>query len=236
MPDYRQFIVTALLGLAAAPLLAGDAVTRTADIVSTARDFVLSRLPQHDDGLSVHVDPPDPRLRLGVCERALEAFAPPGYRPVLGRQVVGVRCTGARPWKLYVTATSDRIVPVVVARRRLNRGDVIRESDVELTRLAVGRFRQGYLTRLEAAVGRVVRQGVDPGELIAPGRIDRQRVVSRGQRVTLETATAGIRIRMGGVAQSAGGVGDRIEVRNVSSGRLVEGVVLSAERVAVTLN
>ncbi len=235
MPHCRHCIVIVLSGLTA-PVFAGDAVTPTAAIADTAREFVLSRLPRHDDELSVHIDPPDPRLRLGVCEQALEAFAPPGYRPVLGRQVIGVRCAGARPWKLYVTATSDRVVPVVVARRRLNRGDVISAADVELTRLAVGRFRRGYLTRLEAAVGRVVRQGLDPGELVAPSRIDRQRVVSRGQRVTLETGATGIRIRMGGVAQSAGGVGDRIEVRNVSSGRVVEGVVLSAERVSVTLN
>ena len=58
-------------------------------------------------------------------------------------------------------------------------------------------------------------------------------MVRRGDRVGIEVQTAAVTIRMNGEALADGGVGQRIPVRNVSSGKRLEAIVRSAGTVEV---
>jgi flagella basal body P-ring formation protein FlgA len=74
------------------------------------------------------------------------------------------------------------------------------------------------------------------GTPITHNLVDAERIVRRGQKVTLVVDDGGMEIRMAGRALSDGALDQRIRVENVSSRRVVEGVVRSAEVVEIRLN
>lgn len=177
----------------------------------------------------------DRRLHLKNCSGSLEAFAPPGSR---GRSsmTVGVRCKGATPWKVYVPVRSTRTGLVLVSRHALTRGHKLTTDDVTLAEQDLDRLHYGYLNDPARLVGQELRRSIAPGAVITPPMLAQSRTVRRGQTVTLFADQAGIEIKMRGKALMDGALQHRIRVENLSSGRIVEGIVRSPERVEILLN
>jgi flagellar basal body P-ring formation protein FlgA len=71
--------------------------------------------------------------------------------------------------------------------------------------------------------------------VLTPNDAQPQRLVRRGETVTVVSRSGGIEVRAGGTALTDGARGERIRVRNDSSRRIVEGVVTAAGRIEVTL-
>ncbi len=175
---------------------------------------------------TINVAAPDPRLRLPPCASPLEAFAPPGQRGV-GTTSVGVRCAGPTPWTVYVQATVALLEQVLVTTHPITRGATLGTSDVQLDVQDVSRLSQGYLTDLKEVDGMIARRSIPAGTVLNLGLVQAPKVVRRGETVILLARASGMEIRMEGRAMSDGAIGDVIRVRNVSSGRVVEGTVVS---------
>ena len=63
----------------------------------------------------------DSRLKLAACDQPLATYdSPNGLNG--GRGVVGVRCNGSKPWKIYVPVRIALMESVVVSRRAIVRG------------------------------------------------------------------------------------------------------------------
>lgn len=187
-----------------------------------------SRPPQ------VSAGPLDPRLRLNACDEGLEAFAPPGQRSV-GTTTVGVRCTTPVPWTVYVQATVAIIHPVLVVRRPLPRGTVLNAADVDRVERDVARLAMGYMVDIKEIDGMVLRRSVPAGAVLHPGLVQPPISIRRGERVTILGQVGGIEVRMEGQALMDGARGKVIRVRNLSSGRDIEGVVVGPGIIQVRL-
>ena len=148
---------------------------------------------------------------------------------------VGVRCRGPRPWKLYVPVRLSVTAPIFVAARYLSAGTEITRADLRIADADVTRER-GVLRADEPVEGMVLRRDLAAGEPLRGNLLDAPTLVRRGQRVTLLASGGPIRIRMGGTAMGDGRRGERIRVRNTSSGRIVEGIVRSSDQVEIGLN
>lgn len=176
----------------------------------------------------------DPRLRLAACEAPLEAFTPPGQR-TMGATTVGVRCGAPVSWTVYVQATVALIRPVLVARRPLPRGTVLTGADVQVVEQDVSRLTLGYLADLKDIDGMILRRSVTAGTVLHPALVQHPVSIRRGERVTILGQVAGIEVRMEGQAMADGAKGELIRVRNLSSGRDVEGVVVAPGLVQVRM-
>ncbi|MGM0676987.1 flagellar basal body P-ring formation chaperone FlgA [Ectothiorhodospira marina] len=219
------------------PTTLASEVEPHANILETARDFLTEQARQHHgDALEVRVVPGrlDPRLRLRACGAPLEADLPPGGRMV-GNTTVGVRCPGPSPWNLYVPMQVNVSGEVVVLDRSLPRGAVLSSTDIRLERKALDGLHSGYLVDPERANHMVLRRALRGGTVLTPHMVEPQRLVHRGERVTLLSENAAISVRMAGEAMADGAYGDRVRVRNLSSRRVVEGRVLSAGVVGVNM-
>jgi len=232
-PARRALAGAALLGAAAAvaapPVQDLDAV-RAAARAHVARLYAAEGEVRHE----IRVEALDPRLRLRACDRPLETFDPPGARRH-GNTTVGVRCPGRTRWTVYVPVRVALIRPVVVTRHPIPRGQVLRATDLRLAERDTATLPMGYLTRVEAAIGRRARRPLPAGAVVAPGHLDRAPVVRRGQRVILLAARRGLEVRVAGEALADAARGERVRVRNLRSRRIVEGVVVAAGVVQVTL-
>ncbi len=213
----------------------GEELERHERILEAARNHALSLAHRaHGQPVEVTTGRLDRRLRLARCDRPLEAFSPPGSRD-LGNTTVGVRCNGSRPWSLYVPVTIEVYAEVVVAAVPLSRGESLDPGEVKVARYNLARLPQGYFRSLDEVLGMRLRRNLAAGQALVPAMLEAPRIVQRGQRVTMLAQGNGLEVRMPGEALSHGARGDRIRVRNLSSRRIVEGVVMDSGLVRVDL-
>ncbi len=229
------FLSIVRAGLLLAALLA-SAVTGAAQdlevLRETARRFLLAQQADRAAAVAVEVRAFDPRLALPACASPPEAFLPAGGRSA-GNTTVGLRCAGPSPWKVFTGATVRVEKPVVVAARNLRRGEVLGAADLRLARVDTARLAGGFETEPQRVAGMRLQQPLPAGAVVAPGALAEPIAVERGERVTLVSIRGGMVVSMEGVAQTSARTGERVRVRNLGSGKEVEGRIDANRRVIV---
>ena len=230
----RRWLVAVLALLSGHALAADTAWHPTADIAATAESYLQQRVGNTADRTTAQAAALDPRHRLARCDRPLEAFLRPGAR-ISARTVVGVRCTGSKPWKLYVPVNVVVTREVLIAKRTLPRGHLLTAADFTVESRDVSRLLSGYVSDPDALVGQKLKTQLIAGRLLTPSMLEADAAVRRGQTVTIIATSGGIAVRMSGKALMDGALNQRIRVQNLNSGRVVEGIVRSREHVEVLL-
>jgi len=215
----------ALLFALVSPALAGEAASPLDDAAERAIALVRA-LPDADGArLEVEALPFDARTNVTACggEIASELV---GKKLTGARATVRVRCMDpANPWSVAVALRVALYRPVLVAKRALVRGDVVDGDTTELAERDVMQLGYGHLDDPARYAGSRVLRPVAGGAAIAPTAVAAPLLVERGATVTLLARGNAIDVRAAGVAVEDGAVGMRVRVRNVSSGRMVDGVV-----------
>lgn len=218
--------------LAGANAVAAEAVQSPESIQQAARLYLEAQFKDSAERPTITVVAPDQRLRLAQCESPLEAFSPPGQRGV-GATSVGVRCPGPTTWTLYVQATVALYRQVLVTTRPLMRGQPLSGDAVRLEARDVTRLTQGYLTDIKSIDGMLAKRSIPADTVLGPALVQAPIAIRRGEKVVLLAQGGGVEVRMEGRALADAAVGEPVRVRNLSSGRVVEGVVVSPGVVGV---
>lgn len=190
-----------------------------AEIHATVETFVRAQTLTLPGQVTIKAGEIDRRIALPACPK-LEAFLPPGGK-LLGNGSVGVRCTGAKPWTLYVPVHVKVITSMLIASRPLQQGQVLRAEDLasqsgELTHA-------GILTDPAQAIGKVLKFGIGAGQTLKQNMLRAPYAVTQGQTVQLQAEGPGFRINSEGKALNNAAEGQRVHVR-ASSGQVVSGV------------
>jgi flagellar basal body P-ring formation protein FlgA len=202
-------------------------------IQQAAEKFVRSQLPDGKAKHYVSAASLDSRLRLAQCNVPLESFS--HTSDIAARVTVGVRCTSAAPWTIYVPVTIEVEVPVLVLRRALARRARVALADVEPQVRRLPGSASSFITDIASLQGHRLKRALPAGTAITVDALTPDILVRRGQQVTLIAAVGGIEIRARGNALTEGGAYERVRVQNVTSLKVVEGVVESDGVVRVGL-
>ena len=238
---FRRAYLRSVVGVLFASLLAGPAFAQVDDSIQSldaireaAQAFVIQRVPkQGPNSVTVNVGNLDPRLRLAPCPDPLKVSLPSGAT-FRDRMTVSVSCASASSWTVYVPINIETQSPVLVLRKAVNRGTRLNAEDVEIqTRLVQGTG-DGYLTDLAELDGRTVKRPLGAGAALTVDAMVPDLVVKRGQQVTLLASVGGLEVRAAGVAMSDAPSAGRVKVQNISSSRIVEGVVESSDVIRIT--
>ena len=204
-------------------------------IQKTVEAFLKKQLEGHDSGdFEIHVSRLDPRLSLVSCETPLAASMAPGAK-LSGKTTVAVQCNSPKPWKVFVPANLVVYENVLAAARTIVRGEMLNADDLTLVKKQMRSTTQGYFRSVEQAVGFVAKRSIAGGRVLTAQMVQAPRLVQRGQEVILLATTPLLEVRMKGKALADGGKGDVIQVRNVSTNRVVEGVVSGVGVVKVNM-
>lgn len=220
------------------PLLAPTAVVAQAHeshdtIRAVAREHALAQVDKLPGEVEVTAGKLDRRLRLAACEVPLSAYdSPNGLKP--GRNVVGVRCEGEKPWKLYVTINIATTESVVVAARPIGRGHMITAADVRTEMRDTSRLHKAFFTDSAATTGLRAKRSIAAGRILEASQLERRRLVKRGSTVQILASEGTLRVAMKGEALADGAQGERIRVRNLSSGRQITGEVVGSGVIRVS--
>lgn len=194
----------------------------------------VERWPAEETRYIIHLDPPDERLRLVECGENLTLSNPPqGIAP--GRIAVRVSCAGVQPWNIYMTGRIQALRQVLVTTRPMGRGEVIGQPDIMLIEQELDKLRRGYFTEPADVIGMVVKRPIPVNRVVETRAIAMPRLIRRGEAVQIVAENDSVRVQMEGVALSDGALGDRIQVRNRRSGRVVSAVVHGTGQVNVPL-
>ena len=204
------------------------------EIAAAAEDYLRGQLGASAKRTTVEASALDPRHLLAYCSKSIEPFLRRGTK-ITARTIVGVRCTGQKPWKIYVPVNVIVTDTVFVAARTLPRGHLLTADDLVQEQRDVTRLVSGYISRQEQLVGQRLKSQLLAGRILTPRLLQADVAIRRGQTVTLIVRSGDISIQMGGKALMDGAVSQRIRVENTNSGRVVEGVVRSREHVEVLL-
>ena len=201
-------LTTALIGgLTACAVMAADFQP-----VDTIKAAALGALPVGADADATL----DPALRLPRCGAALVAR-------VQGSNSVEVGCPDG--WRLFVPVRVRRSQAVLVLSRGIAPGETITaDAFVPETRDA-SRIVGAAVADPAQAVGRVARRTWSAGAVLSATDLVAQRLIRRGDNVALVSRRGGVEVRVVGKALGDAGESERVTVENLSSRRVVQGVV-----------
>lgn len=213
-------------------LAASDNAPGTVQIqVSQAMEAFLDAQGGGNDHLTLRAGRLDPRLRLGVCDQALEINEGRPLNLNRGRQTVKVSCHGNSPWRIYVPVELTRRQQAVVAARPLATGDVLALEDLDLATVDANRARRQYYTDPAELVGMMATQPLQSGQLVTANNLGINAVVERGDLVSIQVGHGGFVVGSTGEVQGRAGVGQRVKVKNTGSGKVIESVVIDSRTV-----
>ncbi len=196
-------------------------------IEQAVRDYVEAELDKLANSNSeVTLGRLNNRLKLSQCTEPLEIFSLSRFNPA-GRNNIGVRCHAPRFWKVFIPVTIKFYSTVVVATSPLSRGTTITSNDVTLDRRQIANHLGGYFTTLSDVIGREVRQPIRLGSIIQQNATDAEKIVKKGQPVTLRSGSSRFKVITSGKALNNGILGDIIRVQNSKSERIVEGTIVA---------
>ncbi len=235
--DACRVVLSAAIALLSLGASATAATTKlewqpTKSIAAAAEQHLRDRIGPAARRTTVQAGALDSRHRLALCSQPLETYLRRGTK-IAARTIVGVRCSGVKPWKVYVPVNVVVTDTVLVARRTLPRGHLLVEEDLIAEQRDVSRLVSGYISDVSALLGQRLKTQLLAGRMLTPAMLQADIAVNRGQAVTLMIESGGINIQMSGKALMDGAINQRIKVENTRSGRVVEGIVRSREHVEV---
>ena len=217
------------------PAQADTAIHPPADILATAQTFLeQATRDQHSGRIDISVGRLDPRLRLTRCTQPLQASQPSGAR-LTGHTSVVVSCPDTATWKIYVTAEIEVYGTALITTRSLARGASLAPTDVQSVETKLTNLGHGHLQSTDEIEGMATLRTLPSGTVLTPSMLKAPRLIRRGDRVMLVSGQGPIKVEMLGEAVNDGARGDRVRVRALNSQRIVEGWVVSASVVKVTL-
>ncbi|MBF0264504.1 MAG: flagellar basal body P-ring formation protein FlgA [Gammaproteobacteria bacterium] len=171
------------------------------------------------------------KFKFPKCSLHLEAFTTGSFR-ANNHFAVGVRCASPQ-WKIYVPIKADLYTEVIVANNTILKGDVIEVDDLDKK---IKPYKGSYLrniSTLKDIVGKIAKRNISTGNMIRPSQLKTNYLVKKKQQVMIIAQTKLFQVQMKGIALNNGHKNDIIKVRNSSSNKIVEAVIIKPGKVRV---
>jgi flagella basal body P-ring formation protein FlgA len=234
-------------GLMSAALLLGlpvkSSVAATADpsqeqafqshdtIHELVRELLKQKVDQKLHEPEIQLKKINPRVQLPACETPLEVHDRNPQR-ITGRVTVGVKCL-MPAWQIFVSATLEGKLPVVLTTQGILKEAVIKESDVKLSYLPYKQVPSDSLIQTETAIGMRTKKAIGPNEPLNVRDLQPPYWVFSKQSVTLITKIGDIEVKTRGTVLEDGVEGQQVTVENASSKKTVKGIVIAPNTVLV---
>lgn len=173
----------------------------------------------------ISVFPLDSQLRLPECAEPLEAFKADDLIKA-GRTSIGVRCNAGKKWSIFVSAVIKAYETVIVLSRPVQRGEIITRQHLAIEKRDVSRLRGDFVTQAEQVENKQAAHSAPAGAVLGSRSFVEPRLIKRGDKIIISSMRPTFNIRMNGVAMMDGTKGQVIRVKNESSGRIINAMVI----------
>lgn len=170
----------------------------------------------------------DSRIHATDCPTPLSASLP-GKLNTSGNTSVLVECVPDN-WKVYVPVKSELMMPLVTSITSLSKGHTISNNDVTLTLVTSRVYRRGGYVNINDLVGSRIKRSVRAGDVVEKNDIC---MVCRNDSVIIKAVKGELSIITKGTALGDGALGDKVNVKNDKSKRIVSGIVTNVGVISI---
>ncbi len=131
-----------------------------------------------------------------------------------------LKIDGKTTKNITVRGKLEAMTKVAVAAVPLRRGDIIAPHQVTLVKKDLNRLTQPYFSE-QQLVGLQVKQTINKGKVIEKRHVRPAPVIKKGDLVKIFATKGTMQISTTGIARTEGRIGERIQVKNINSAKMV---------------
>ena len=197
------------------------------------RQYVFERVPWKRENVDIRLVPFQPVI-VPSGELTFRVLKPnQSLAPGLHSFLVAADVAGREEARVWVKTEIKVFDEVVITSVPLAHQEIVGAKDVFVARRDISSLSSKPFTRVDDVVGRQIVRAVEANEVLTQKSLERPTLIKRGSTITLVYETGSLRVETPGTAEEGGKMGDFIQVKNASSGKVLRGVVLDARIVRV---
>jgi len=153
----------------------------------------------------------------------------------LGSIPLQVLCyvNGQLEQRVWVNTKVEAMIDVVVNKRALGRYQPITDEDLDLQSMDLANLASDVILDPEAVIGKRTVRAIPADTVLRTDLVELPPLVRRGDIVTLVAESESLKVTTLGEVRKAGRLGERVQVVNVDSGKVLFGRVIDAKTVRV---
>jgi flagella basal body P-ring formation protein FlgA len=157
-----------------------------------------------------------------------------GKSPYVGRQYFTIR-DAAHPLAkaVFLKVDVERIDRAVVARRRLEPGEIVTRDDIELREVSANINSQQAFREEAATVGLEVTRVIPEGQVLQSVQLRRPQMVKKGEIVTVYSVASGLYVKSSARALADGALGDVIMLQSLEGTSKIQARVTGAQEAMI---
>jgi len=135
--------------------------------------------------------------------------------------------------KILLNGWVDIFENIVVAKRRIKKGQIIGRDDIYLSKINISRISDDYINDPELIIGKIARHNILKGRYIKRWMVEIPPVIKKGERVIILAENQFFKITAPGISLEDGLLGETIRVINEMSRKEIYARVISDSIVKV---
>lgn len=179
--------------------------------------------PQGESSITVWL--PAGASHVPTCQQTILIEAADHDARPWGRQLYRMECT-APVWQLQARADVRLTLPVLISSRDLPKGHVVQPGDLQTKAMEIHRLFRDFTINAADLLGRKVLRRVRVGQILTQDQLQAPILVKTGDIVLIRAGSSDFSATMKGEALQDGIAGDGVKVKNLSSGRIIQGWVV----------
>lgn len=144
---------------------------------------------------------------------------------------VKVTCPDEKQWTTYVRAKVLRLVPSIVTKQPLSKGQTLTEDNIKSIFVEKSLVRNGSFNHLSSLVGTRLKRNLSANKVIKDRDVC---FVCKNDKVTILAIKNSLSIKASGIALSDANIGGTVRVKNSRTQRVIVGTVSAQKEVQVS--
>lgn len=190
-------------------------------IEKAAEGFLQKQSGQFKGKILISVNKVDNRLQLQKCDD-LQAFLPNGSK-AWGKTTIGMRCSGQKPWVVFLSAEVKVFGDFYQTRVGLTQGQTISTNDLLKMNGEISSMPASIVTNLDLAVGKIMLTSLVAGVPLRQEMFKEIPVIQQGQIVKITVHGDGFSVSNEATAINNASEG-QIAKAKTSDGQLIAGI------------
>lgn len=135
--------------------------------------------------------------------------------------------------EIPVSGKYEEAILLPVLSRKIQKGEIIKEGDIEIVEHPKRFEDRNIVLKKEDLIGKIVKNNVLAKSPVPIRSIDKPIMVKKNNSISMVYRAPSIEILAKGTAMQDGALGDTVSIKNVSSGAIVHGKVVSDNQVII---
>ena len=203
------------------------------DLEATAQDFLKDQIELGENEiLDFEVQPINSKKEISICEGELNLSIASGK--IRKNNTIKIQCVSqTTPFSVYVVIKAVIKRPYVTVTENVPKDTVLTQELLTINYMDKFLDKGTSFNQIEPLIGIKTKRNLRPGQAIQKNQIC---VVCNGSLVTIEARNSLLSVKTDGQVLQDGSFNDKIKVKNLKSGKIVQATVVNSNLVVIDLN